>query len=73
MLTSNVTPARAKALKSPTVPSTAVKTNPSFWAVTVYSKSLWRGPTLQNTRKETFTSEEAFEYHTGVLSSHYGT
>lgn len=46
-ITSNVTPARAKALKSPTVPSTAVKTKPSFWAVIVYSKSLWSGPTLQ--------------------------
>lgn len=46
-ITSNVTPARAKALKSPTVPSTAVRTKPSFWAVIVYSKSLWSGPTLQ--------------------------
>lgn len=41
-----VTPARAKALKSPWVPSTGLNTKPSLLAPMSYCRSLCSGPTL---------------------------
>lgn len=69
-ITSNVTPARAKALKSPTVPSTAVKTKPSFWAVIVYSKSLWSGPTLQIKGKQNLFQKKQLDITYTLSSNH---
>ncbi|TNN63975.1 hypothetical protein EYF80_025817 [Liparis tanakae] len=45
--TLKVTPARAKALKSPRVPSTALRTKPSLLALMLYCRSLCSGPTLR--------------------------
>lgn len=49
--TLKVTPARAKALKSPCVPSTGLRTKPSLLALMSYSRSLWSGPTLEEREK----------------------
>lgn len=55
--TLKVTPARAKALKSPCCPSSGLSTKPSLLALMSYCLSLWSGPTLGESQEKRAAQE----------------